>query len=152
MQTITKNTLVSISLKIEDQNGNLLDESEELMYLHGSYGQIFQKLEEELEGMKVGDSFNLSLSPAEAFGEYDESLVAKEPLSELFEDIAVGMELDSQDDDKVWVVESIEDCYATLNANHELAGIPLKVYGEVLELEQLSEEGVQEILNMDHEH
>jgi len=54
MEKIKKNTLVSISLKTEDEAGNLLEENEEVMYLHGSYGQIFTKLEKELEEKKVG--------------------------------------------------------------------------------------------------
>lgn len=152
METIQKNTLVSISLKLEDGNGNLVDESDEVMYLQGGYKQIFQKLEDALEGKKVGDSFDLQLTPSEAFGEYKESLVAKELLQDLPEDIAVGMELEGEDDETVWVVESIEGEYAVLNANHELAGIPLRVSGEVLEMEHLSDEGVEEILNMEHEH
>lgn len=152
MQKIVKNTLVSISLKMEDEAGNLLDESEEVMYLHGGYGQIFNKLENLLDGKRVGDIFNEFLSPAEAFGEYDESLATKEALKELPENLDLGMELESEDEEIVWVVESIDDGYATLNANHELAGIPLRVIGEVLELEQLSDEGVTEILNAEHEH
>jgi len=152
MEKITKNTLVSISLKLEDERKNLLDESEEMMYLHGAYGQIFQKLEDELEGKSVGDSFNIFLTPTDAFGEYQESLVAKEALKELPDDIFLGMELEAEDKEIVWVVESIEDNYAVLNANHELAGIPLIVSGKVLELEHLSDSGVQEILNMEHKH
>lgn len=152
METITKDTLVSISLKLEDARGELLDDSDEVMYLHGGYSQIFQKLEDELDGKKIGDTFNIFLEPSDAFGEYDESLVTKEKLSDLPDDVEVGMELDGDDEDVVWVVESIEDGYAMLNANHELAGIPLRVSGEILELEHLSYEGVQEILNMQHEH
>jgi len=152
MENITKNTLVTISLKIESENGDFLDDSEKLMFLHGGYGQIFQKLEDELEEKQVGDTFNVLLSPADAFGEYDKSLVLKEAISDLPKEIHLGMELESEDKDIVWIVESIEDGYATLNANHELAGIPLRVLGEVLELKKLSDEGVQEILNMEHEH
>ena len=40
----------------------------------------------------------------------------------------------------------------TLNINHELARIPLRVSGEILELEQLSDEATQEIFHMDHDH
>ena len=152
MQNITKNTLVSISLKLEDQSGNILDESDEVMYLHGGYEQIFKKLEAELEGKKVGDSFDLLLTPSEAFGEYNATLEVKESLEDLPEDLTVGMELEGDDKEVVFVVESIEDGYAVLNANHELAGIPLRVSGEVLELEHLNDEGVQEILSMQHEH
>jgi len=152
MEKITKNTLVTINLKIESENGDFLDDSEKLMYLHGGYGQIFQKLEDLLEMKQVGDSFNILLSPADAFGEYNESLVAKEPLNELPQEIELGMELDGEDESIVWIVESIEDGFATLNANHELAGIALRVSGEILELQHLTEEGVQEILNMEHKH
>ncbi|WP_304545866.1 FKBP-type peptidyl-prolyl cis-trans isomerase [Sulfurimonas microaerophilic] len=152
MEKITKNTLVSISLKLADEKGNILDESDEVMYLHGGYNQIFQKLEDELEGKKVGDTFDLLLAPADAFGEFNESLMVKELLTDLPEEIAVGMELEGEDESVVFVVESIDDEYATLNANHELAGIPLRVSGEVLEMEHLSDAGVEEILNMEHEH
>lgn len=150
MQTIQKNTLVSISLITTDEAGNLLDETEELIYLHGGYGQLFPKLEEELEGKKVGESFALSLSAKEAFGEYDKSLILKESLQDLPEDLNLGMELEMEGEESIWVVESIEDGYATLNANHELAGVPIRVSGEILELEALSDEGVQNILNMKH--
>lgn len=152
MGTIQKNTLVSISLKLEDERGNLVDESDEVMYLHGAYGQIFPKLEEALEGKKRGDAFDLLLSPIDAFGEYKPELCIKELLNDLPEDIAVGTELDDEDETTIWVVEDIKDGYATLNANHELAGITLRARGEVLELEQLSDEGVEEILNMEDHH
>lgn len=152
MDKITKNTLVAISLITTDEAGNLLEENEEIMYLHGDHGQIFQKLENELEGKKTGDHFNLFLTPEEAFGKYDESLVTKEPLNELPEAITLGMEFESENEDTIWVIEHIEDGYAILNGNHELAGIPLRISGEILELEQLSKEGVQEILSMEHTH
>lgn len=152
MKTITKNTLVSISLKTEDEIGNLLEESEEVMYLQGSYGQMFQKLEEALEGKKLDDKFNLFLSPKEAFGEYDTSLVIKESLEDLPAGLTLGMEFETEEEKTIWTVEHIEDGYATLNGNHELAGVPIRISGEVLELEQLSDEGAKEILTMEHSH
>lgn len=152
MDKIKKNTLVSMRIKLEDEEGNIIDDSDELMYIHGGYDQIFQKLEDVLDGKKVGYIFNLALTPTEAFGEYDESLVVKELLKDLPEDIAVGMELDGEDEDVVYVVESIEQEYAILNANHELAGIALVATGEILEIEHLSDEAVEEILKAEHHH
>ncbi len=70
MNTITKNTLVSISLITKDQAGNILEENEEVMYLHREYGQIFPKLEKELEGKTLGDGFDLFLTPKEALSEF----------------------------------------------------------------------------------
>ncbi len=152
MGKIKKNTLVSISLKLEGELGKVIDESEEVIYLHGGYNQIFPKLEEALEGKTRGDSFNLLLAPSEAFGEYEDSLVVKELRTDLPEDIAVGMELEVEDEDIIWIVESIDDEYAVLNANHELAGMPIRISGEVLLLEHLSDEALKEVLNMEHEH
>lgn len=152
MDKIKKNTLVSMLIKLEDEEGNIIDESEELMYLHGNYNQIFKKLEDELEGKKAGDTFHVLLTPAEAFGEYDESLVLKELLKDLPEDIAVGEELDGEEEGIVYVVESIEKKHAILNANHELAGIPLVASGKILEIEQLSDEAAEELLEAEHQH
>ncbi|MBW6488345.1 FKBP-type peptidyl-prolyl cis-trans isomerase [Sulfurimonas sp.] len=152
MDKIKKNTLVSMLIKLEDEEGNIIDESEELMYIHGGYNQIFQKLEDELEGKKIGDTFHVTLTPAEAFGEYDETLVLKELLKDLPDDIHVGAELDGEEEGVVYVVESIEKKHATLNANHELAGIPLVASGKILEIEQLSDEAAKELLKAEHHH
>jgi FKBP-type peptidyl-prolyl cis-trans isomerase SlyD len=149
---IKKNTIVSMLIKLEDEEGNIIDESEELMYLHGGYNQIFKKLEDELEGKKVGDTFHVTLTPAEAFGEYDESLVLKELLEDLPEDIYVGAELDGEEEGIVYVIESIDKEHAILNANHELAGIALIASGKILEIEQLSDEATQELLKEEHHH
>lgn len=152
MLKIKKNTLVSMLIKLEDEEGNIIDESEELMCLHGGYGQIFQKLEDELEGKKAGYNFHVTLTPAEAYGEYDESLHVKELLEDLPDGIFVGTELDGEEEGVVYVVESIEKKHAILNANHELAGIPLVASGKILEIEQLSDEAAKELLKAEHHH
>ena len=152
MDKIKKNTVVSMLIKFQDKEGNIIDQSEELMYLHGGYGQIFQKLEDELEGKKVGDSFCVSLTPAETFGEYDESLVLKELLEDLPEDIAVGTELESEEEGIVYVIESMDETHAILNANHELAGVPLIATGKILEIEQLTDEGAEALLEAENGH
>ncbi|HFU74454.1 MAG TPA: peptidylprolyl isomerase [Helicobacteraceae bacterium] len=152
MTTITKNTLVTLTLKIESEKGDLLDNSDKLMYLHGGYEQIFVRLEHELESKKVHDTFNILLTPADAFGEYNTDLVVQEALENLPDDIEVGMELDGEEEGIIWIVEQIEEDHAVLNANHELAGVPLRVSGEIIEIEALGDEAVEEILNMDHEH
>lgn len=152
MDKIKKNTLVSMLIKLEDEEGNIIDESEEFIYLHGGYNQIFQKLEDALEGKKVGDTFHVALAPAAAYGEYDETLVLKELLKDLPEDTAVGTELDGEEEGIVYVVESIDEKYAILNANHELAGITLVASGKILEIEQLSDEAAEELLKAERRH
>ena len=152
MLKIKNNSLVSMSIRLEDENRNIIDESDELIYIHGGYNQIFQKLENELDDKKVGDIFNIVLTPAEAFGEYKESLVLKELLEDLPDDISVGMELDGEEEGVIFVVESIDEKYAIINANHELAGVSLIASGEILEIEHLSDEAVKKILKSQHHH
>jgi len=137
---------------MESENGDFLDESEKLMYLHGGYKQIFQKLEENLESKRVGETFHITLQPQDAFGAFDNSLIVKEPLENLPDEIELGMDLEGEDAEHVWIIESIEDGFATLNANHELAGITLVVSGEILEIEHLLDDAVQEILHIEDEH
>jgi len=152
MLKIKKNALVYMRVKLEDEKGNIVDENDEIIYIHGGYNQLFQKLEDALEGKKVGDSFHVALTPAEAFGEYKDVLVLKELLEDLPEDISVGMELDGEEEGIVYVVQSIDKEHAILNANHELAGIALTASGEILEIEHLSDEAVKEILKAEHHH
>ena len=149
---ITKNILVNIDYRLTDADNNHLNpEEEELIYLHGGYGHIFQDLEDVLEGKEVGDTFKVTLAPSQAFGEYKEELVVKEPLSELPEDIFIGMELEgAEDEDLIYSVTHIEDDFALLNANHPLAGLTLTFEGTVTELQELNDEEIKEIL--EHEH
>lgn len=155
---ITKNILVHIEYKLSDENNNHLNPDEgELIYLHGGYGHIFDKLENTLEGKKAGDTFKATFAPSEAFGEFDEQLIVQEPLSELPEDVYVGMELDTSDEDSqstnIYVVTDILNDCATLDANHPLAGLTVTFDGTITELEELTEEGIKEILaHEDHEH
>ena len=155
--TITKNTIVPLDCRLSETSGNLLEDSQELIYLHGGYGQIFKPLEEALEGKKVGDTFRVEIPAAEAFGEFDESTVVSESLDELPEEIAVGMEIDgyieeNQDDVIVYTVTEIRDGRATLNANHPLAGRDLVFEGTIEEIIQASEETVRQILEHQDEH
>ena len=50
----------------------------------------------------------------------------------------------------LYVVRNVEDDFATLSANHPLAGLTLTFDGRVTELEELTPEGIKEIL--EHEH
>jgi len=151
MLSIMENALVTIHIKLEDERNNIIDEIEDLVYIHGAENQLFEKLESVLEGKKTGDEFYEVLSPEEAFGKYDESLVHNERLEDLPEDISVGIELDG-DDGIVYVVESVTKEYAKLNANHPFAGVSLLASGKILGVEYLSDEAVEEILKAEHQH
>ncbi|HHD81660.1 MAG TPA: peptidylprolyl isomerase [Campylobacterales bacterium] len=150
---IQKNAMVSIELTLRDENGNVIEANDEaLIYLHGGHGHLFQKLEDELEGKFVGDSFNVKLMPSEAFGEFRDDLVSKELLSDLPEDVEVGMEMDGEEEGIIYVVLEIDETHALVDGNHPYAGYTLNAEGKILEIEQLDEATAQKVLEDEHHH
>jgi FKBP-type peptidyl-prolyl cis-trans isomerase SlyD len=68
---ISKNSVVSFHYTLKNSEGNQLESSREgnaMTYLHGS-GNIIKGLEKALEGKSVGDTFEVTVEPAEAYGE-----------------------------------------------------------------------------------
>ncbi|CAA6802245.1 MAG: FKBP-type peptidyl-prolyl cis-trans isomerase SlyD (EC [uncultured Sulfurovum sp.] len=150
---IQKNAMVSIDMTFKDENGNIVENNdEEIIYLHGGYGHLFTKLEDGLEGKTIGDTFNIDLSPEEAFGEFNEELVSKELLSDLPEDLEVGMELDGGLDGVIFSVLEMDDTHALVDGNHPYAGFSLVAEGKVLEIEYLDDETIAKVLEDDHQH
>jgi FKBP-type peptidyl-prolyl cis-trans isomerase SlyD len=69
--TISKNTVVSIHYTLTNSNGDVIESSRErepMHYLHGA-GNIIRGLESALEGKDVGDAFQVTIEPADAYGE-----------------------------------------------------------------------------------
>jgi FKBP-type peptidyl-prolyl cis-trans isomerase SlyD len=149
MDTITRNSVVTLGYSVADTDGNRLDEDQgPLEYLHGGYGGIFLPVEAALEGKTVGDSVTVKLQPEEAFGEYDPELVDMVPLDVLPQPLTVGMQLEGAASDgsegppAYATVTDIADGKAVLDANHPLAGMALVFSCTVL---KIREAGAEEI-------
>lgn len=116
--------MVSISYKLTNDAGESID-SGDLDYLHGHHN-IIPGLENELTGLKIGDSKVIKVTPADGYGEYDEGLVQLVP-REAFppgQKIEVGMHFQSRTEDGIMsfvVLETREDGIV-LDGNHPLAG------------------------------
>ena len=128
---IARNTVVTLKYSVTDTDGSSIDEgTAPLVYLHGGYGGIFDRLEEELQGKAVGDALEVKLDPEDAFGEYDAELVAVEARQLFPENIEVGMQFergseDGEDDDALFTITDIADDKVVVDGNHPLAGIAL---------------------------
>lgn len=155
---VTKNTIVTLDYHVTDENGNLVDEGHEpLLYLHGSYDTIFEPIEAALEGKKIGDPFKVALSAQEAFGVYDDDLLVTEALSDLPDELEVGMQiegyLESDEDDMIlYTVTKIEDGRAVLDGNHPLAGLNLVFEGSVIDIRTATEDEIKEIVEHHGHH
>ena len=128
---IAKNSVVTLAYRVTDSDGNVVDEGSALMvYLHGGYDGIFPRIEESLQGRKVGDKLEIKLLPDDAFGEYDAELVNIESRNLFPENIEVGMQFeraaeDEDDEDVLYTITDIADDKVVVDGNHPLAGVAL---------------------------
>jgi FKBP-type peptidyl-prolyl cis-trans isomerase SlyD len=136
---IVKDTVVTLNYRVTDSDGNLVDEGlQPLVYLHGGYGGIFGKIEELLQGKEAGASFDVSLPPDDAFGEYDAELVMVEPRNLFPDNIEVGMQFERAteegEDDDLYTITDIADEKVVVDGNHPLAGMTLQFSGTVADV------------------
>ncbi|HET9554532.1 MAG TPA: peptidylprolyl isomerase [Anaeromyxobacteraceae bacterium] len=130
---IGKGSVVSLQYKLHLGDGVVVDESEvgdPLVYLHGE-SQIVPGLERELEGLEVGGSKQVTVAPADGYGEADPNGVQKVPRTAFpdgFEPKA-GQELVAQGPDGEplpfvvkGVERSLEGELVIVDFNHPLAG------------------------------
>ena len=143
---ITKDTVVTLEYRVTDSDGGLVDDGKHpLTYLHGGYGGIFDRIEVELQGKNVGDKLEVKLQPEEAFGDYDESLIAIEPRDLFPDNIEVGMQFergseDDEDDGLLYTITDIADDKVVVDGNHPLAGQSLVFSCTVSDVRQASAE------------
>ena len=128
-------------MELHDAQGVQLSAPSEMTYLHGGYGQMLDALERALEGKGAGESVLVQLEPEQAFGEYDPELLRVESLSRYGEGVAVGMQI--EEDDQLYMVTDVAADKVVLDANHPLAGMALRFSLVILTVREASEEEVR---------
>ena len=154
---ISDNTTVQIDFSITDTDGNIIESTQEsgpILYIHGKE-MMLQAVEDALLGKEAGDSITVSLTPEEAFGVRDDSLVQEFPIDafEGFENLAVGNEFQTFDDDDepvIVTVTAIENDTVTVDGNHPFADMDLTFKVDVREIRETTEEDIHNLL--EHEH
>ena len=142
---VTKDKVVNIEYTLKGDNGEVIDSSvggDPLSYLHGHHG-IIPGLEDALEGKAVGDKLDVTVAPAEGYGEHDVAMIQVVE-KKLFEgmDVSPGMQFQAQTNQGVQVVTvtQVEGESVTIDGNHPLAGQTLHFDVEVKEIRDASEE------------
>ena len=120
---ITKDCAVTLRLKVSDAQGQVIESGKEpVSYLHGGYGNLIAKLEEALEGQTVGFKGNWQLTPAEAFGERDETLVQTIAKSDFPPGVKVGGQLEGSGPDGREMVFTVVKIKGPQDPEHQRAG------------------------------
>ncbi len=147
---IAEQSVVSIHYTLTNDAGETLDTSdgrEPLVYLHGAQN-IIPGLENELTGKSVGDSFDVTIQPEEAYGTVNPELVQTVPHSafEGVEKVEPGMQFQARGDDgetQVITVTEVADSGVTVDGNHPLAGQVLNFSVRVDEIREATEEEIE---------
>jgi FKBP-type peptidyl-prolyl cis-trans isomerase SlyD len=144
---IEKDTVVTVSARILDGQGKLLDDGKTARaYLHGGYGNTLPGIEIALENQEKGFTTTLKLQPGLAFGERDESLVTSIPKSQFPPGVKVGGQLEGSDEQgrrQIYTVVKIKGDKVLLDGNHPLAGEDLNITIKVLDVRAASPEEIQ---------
>jgi FKBP-type peptidyl-prolyl cis-trans isomerase SlyD len=146
---VEKNNRVKLAytLKYDNKNGDEIEVITAEKPLEITIGEedLLEKFEEKIMGLKKGDSFEFTLSPEDAYGNYDEEGIVSIPKSELMEDVneddnveifeGMIIPIVTDDDEELEaVVLEIEGEIVTLDFNHPLAGETLYFSGEIVDV------------------
>ncbi len=144
---ITKDTVVTLTYKVSDHLGRLLEAAKEPMaYLHGGYDNTLPKIEAAVDGQAKGFSARLLLQPEDAFGLRDEALVQTIPKSEFPPGVKVGGQLKGRGVDgqeQVFTVMKIKGDTVHLDGNHPWAGLVLQFQIQVTDVRMASAEEIE---------
>lgn len=140
MSTIQNDQVVSFHYTLTDASGTVLDKSQDtpLIYLHGAHN-IIPGLETALLGKQAGDKVNVTIAPADAYGELNPEMIQEVP-REMFQgvdQITVGMQFHADDTDggmQVVTVKEVNEKTVFIDANHPLAGQTLTFDVEVTDV------------------
>lgn len=146
---ITKNSIVTIAYQVRTADGVLVDEAAieaPLSYLHGA-NNLIPGLEKALEGKEPGDSLDIEIVSAEAYGDFNDALVQNVP-KEVFmgtDNLEVGMRFlaDTDQGSVPVVITAIDGDTVTVDGNHMLAGQDLKFHVDVVDVRDATEEELQ---------
>lgn len=147
--SIGDNLAVSMHYKLTDSDGNVLDSSEgaePLDYLHGA-GNLIPGLEKALAGKVEGESVQVKVEPAEAYGEVMPELIeiVQKTAFQGVDSIEAGMAFEAQGPDGAMqhvVVKKVEGDEVTVDANHPLAGVVLNFDVTIISVREATEEEV----------
>lgn len=149
MKTITKNTVVEIEYRLTNSDGNIIDSSEgygPLAYLHGN-DNLIPGLEAALEGKCLGDELEVTVAPADGYGERDEDLVrvvARDRFDVAGDELEVGMQFQAETEHgiRVFTITEVGSDAVKVDGNHPLAGETLQFWVKVVGLRAASPEEI----------
>lgn len=149
LNKVAKDLVISMDYELSVA-GEVIDYSEAddpIEFIQG-YENIIPGLEKAIDGMKIGESKEVSVKAVDAYGEYDPEGFVEVPKSEFPEDIPmeVGLEISVTNDEGEEMAAYIEEVSLdtiTLNFNHPLAGKDLFFKVKIVGLREATAEELE---------
>ena len=160
---IGTNKVVEFTYELE-VDGSVVDRTTKerpLDYIHGT-GSLLPKLEEHIEGMEAGATFDVTLAPADAYGEVEPEKIIDLPKSafevngEVREDLLVPGNtipmLNRAGAVIPGVVLEVTPETVKMDLNHQMAGKTLHFTGEIVSVREATEKELTEGLHGEYVH
>jgi len=152
-EIVSSGKVVGMSYSLRNDAGVILDQAshdEPFLYIQGA-SQIVPGLETGLEGLKIGDKKDVTVSPEEGYGPIHAGLKMTVKRDQFPGDaeIQAGMQFQAQSPEghgMVFTIVGVSGDEVTIDGNHPLAGQSLHFSVEILSIREATEE------EQDHGH
>ena len=149
---IKQQCVVALTWTLKDTLGEELDVlSAPVEFLVGGQ-DLFQAIEEALQGHEVGAKIDLQIEPEQGFGDFNDKLVFLESRQLFPAELEEGMTFEGTSlpvgcnpdapKDALYTVTEIYPEHVVLDGNHPLAGIALRLSLEVAAVREATEEEI----------
>jgi len=143
--SVSHGSVVSFTYSIQDEAGEIVEQSDlPISYVHGGKHDLFEKIEQALDGCAVGDSVQVPLTPEEGFGPHDKSLTYTDDVDNVPPEFRrIGAEVEMMNDAgeaRKFTVTRIDAGKLTVDGNHPLAGKVITFNIKVVEIRAASDD------------
>lgn len=149
---ISEQCVVGLTWTMKDTLGEVLDVLDDPVEFLVGGDDLFDAIEQALQGHEPGAKVQLQLEPEQAFGDFNDQLLFLEPRALFPKEIEEGMTFDgaalpagvSDEIPKaaIYVVTEVYPEHVVLDGNHPLAGIALRLDISVRSVREATEDEV----------
>jgi FKBP-type peptidyl-prolyl cis-trans isomerase SlyD len=149
---ITQQCVAALSWTLMDTLGEELDVLDDPVEFLIGGDDLFQVIEDALQGYSAGSTINLHIEPEQGFGEYNDQLIFLESRQLFPPELEEGMTFEGTalpagcnpdaPQDALYTVTDIYPEHVVLDGNHPLAGIALRLTLTVRAVREATEEEI----------
>jgi FKBP-type peptidyl-prolyl cis-trans isomerase SlyD len=149
---INQQCVAALSWTLMDTLGEELDVLDEPVEFLIGGDDLFQVIEDALQGCGAGSTLNLHIEPEQGFGEYNDQLIFLEPRHLFPAELEEGMTYEGialpagcnpdAPQEALYTVTDIYPEHVVLDGNHPLAGIALRLTLKVRSVREATEEEI----------